>query len=121
MCELPQAFQTKQRRARKEHKCCECGQTINKGDLYQYSSGIWDGEPSSYKQCFSCNVISQAVLVHPAYETDFNDGLAFGELREFFFGYLCTGFNGQKALNSFAKDLGFEPRFLNKLLNLGKD
>lgn len=118
MSEYPEAFCTKQRRARKEHKCCECYTKINKGDLYQYSSGIWSGEPSSYKQCSDCHTVCNALMCHSEYETDSPDGLNFGYLKEFFYGYICTGFKGQEALNSFAKDLGFEPRFLNRILNL---
>jgi len=52
--EMPSAFTEKERKARKEHKCCECNQKINIGERYQYCSGIWDGRPDSYKTCLSC-------------------------------------------------------------------
>lgn len=59
MCE-PDAFKTEQRKARVSHKCCECGKTIEPGELYQYSSGIWDSEPCRYKQCSNCYALFDA-------------------------------------------------------------
>jgi len=47
MCEMPKAFSTKTRKARKPHICCECNHAINPGEEYQYSSGIWD-EPERH-------------------------------------------------------------------------
>ncbi len=41
-------------RARKEHKCCECGDTIRAGLLYEYTTGLWDGFWSTYKTCARC-------------------------------------------------------------------
>ncbi len=42
------------RKARKKHCCCECGKTIQVGEQYEYSSGIWEGEPVSHKTCGYC-------------------------------------------------------------------
>lgn len=41
-------------KARKTHKCVECGETIKKGDRYEYTSGLWDGDFSVYKTCMNC-------------------------------------------------------------------
>lgn len=49
----PKCFQVITRKARKEHKCCECRKVIEKGEHYEYCSGIWD-DPDSYKTCQSC-------------------------------------------------------------------
>lgn len=54
MCEKPQAFRQITRKARKPHKCCECGRVIATGQHYEYSSGIWDSEPGSFKTCLDC-------------------------------------------------------------------
>ena len=51
---FPECFIEKNRKARKTHICCECGETIEKGDLYRYESGIWEGEPKDYKTCVDC-------------------------------------------------------------------
>ena len=50
----PSAFKSVMRIARKPHKCGECGGPIHIGDKYEYASGIWDGEPDSFKTCAIC-------------------------------------------------------------------
>lgn len=47
----------KYRIARKPHICYECGNTIEKGDIYQITSGVWDGRPASFKWCDTCTTI----------------------------------------------------------------
>lgn len=42
------------RKAKKEHKCCECGATIQVGEEYEYISGKWDGYFSTYTTCEKC-------------------------------------------------------------------
>jgi len=73
---MPEAFTEKVRKARKEHKCCECHEEIKAQESYQYCSGIWDGEPSSYKTCLSCVTLRNDYLVKCG------DELAFGELKD---------------------------------------
>ncbi len=40
--------------ARKQHKCCECGEDILPGQQYEVVVGKWDGEFSTYKTCSVC-------------------------------------------------------------------
>ncbi len=54
----PEVYREVTRKAAKEHRCYECGGAIAKGDLYRIASGIWDGEPSSYKWCHDCATIA---------------------------------------------------------------
>lgn len=56
MCdnEGPMAMRTVMRRARKEHRCCECRGVIAIGAVYEFISGIWDHQPSSYRTCGLC-------------------------------------------------------------------
>jgi hypothetical protein len=42
------------RRARREHRCCECDGTIKVGDTYEYVSGVWDNQGASFKTCLAC-------------------------------------------------------------------
>jgi len=42
------------RKARKQHKCYECGRLISKGEQYEYVSGKWGESPESYKTCHRC-------------------------------------------------------------------
>lgn len=44
------------RSARKEHRCSECGRTIETGESYLYVFGVWQGSPNQYKVCRHCNV-----------------------------------------------------------------
>lgn len=52
--EMPETVREIRRKARKQHKCCECASTIEAGDEYVYISGVWNGEPRSFKQCRNC-------------------------------------------------------------------
>lgn len=52
--EYPNAWRSIWRTARKQHTCCACREVIDAGHRYRYSSGIWDGEPSSFKHCVRC-------------------------------------------------------------------
>lgn len=42
------------RRARKEHRCGECGRVIARGESYEYSTGGRSGEVWSNKSCLHC-------------------------------------------------------------------
>lgn len=42
------------RKARKEHKCSECGRTIERGEKYNYFSGKWEGSFDDSKTCVDC-------------------------------------------------------------------
>jgi len=59
--------------ARKEHTCCECGETIKPGDKYENASGLWEGSWDHYKTCEICLRIRSDVCC---------DGWLFGQLRE---------------------------------------
>jgi hypothetical protein len=52
--ESPSCFRQVIRKARRNHKCYECLGEIVPGERYEYSSGVWDGEPASFKVCLSC-------------------------------------------------------------------
>lgn len=47
----------KERKARKDHDCCECKTGIKKGDLYHCYSGVFDRRPYSEKMCGNCNKV----------------------------------------------------------------
>ena len=55
MCEYPAAYHQESRRARKEHRCCECGGRIVKGESYNYHSGVRDNQGRSFKVCVDCD------------------------------------------------------------------
>lgn len=57
-----QAWSEKWRKARKEHWCCACEETIRPGDRYHYSSGVFDNSGFSYKHCARCWTIYKALV-----------------------------------------------------------
>ena len=42
------------RKARKEHRCEECGEKIIPGSKYEYVSGKWDSYVNEFKTCERC-------------------------------------------------------------------
>ena len=65
------------RRARKPHKCCECGATIQPSSKYADIFGVWEGDEMGYKQCLECNQIGEKITK----EDDCGYGI--GELYEY--------------------------------------
>lgn len=61
MSELPRCYTVKYPKARKQHRCCECGGIIEKGEVYELYSGIWD-EPQTFKTCSECKSEKQRVF-----------------------------------------------------------
>lgn len=46
--------------ARKEYHCCECGDTITRGQKYERVEGASDGEFSTYITCLVCAEIAES-------------------------------------------------------------
>lgn len=115
MCDIPSAFSTVTRKARKQHKCCECKKEIQPGELYQYSSGIWDGRPDSYKQCLNCWDIFRAAADDAGY---CDEGPSFGMLKDWFDEFQCVGYTGKKWLEGMSEQIGVEQEKLNLLLRV---
>jgi hypothetical protein len=51
---LPSVYWQTVRKARKPHRCVECGCMIAPGIRYEHVRGVWEGEPNSYKTCLDC-------------------------------------------------------------------
>jgi hypothetical protein len=41
-------------KARKEHTCCECFETIRPGEIYEYATACFDGSWGDWKTCATC-------------------------------------------------------------------
>ena len=50
----PTVFTEANRKARKQHVCCECFRKIESGETYRDESGMWGGEFRTYKTCADC-------------------------------------------------------------------
>jgi hypothetical protein len=51
-------------KARKPHKCYECGAVINSGDAYQYTAGKWDGYFDQFRWCVRCVAARDTFVKH---------------------------------------------------------
>ena len=76
---LPDAFGIEHRKARKEHRCCECRGLIQKGEHYFYSQGVWDHKGQSFKTCEECEALREKVN---QYYDEYEDRPAFNQLYE---------------------------------------
>ena len=61
MGELSSCYSLKKRKARKQHKCCECKGVIQAGEVYNLHSGIWNCEPASFKVCADCEELRDRI------------------------------------------------------------
>lgn len=52
--DLPDVYNRKIRKARKQHTCYECWKPIEPGDRYEYVSLLFDGEWGEYHTHLSC-------------------------------------------------------------------
>jgi hypothetical protein len=60
------------RRARKDHRCDACKETIRRGDLYHYFFGVFEGESEELKRCARCEAmyrVLQPRMDRAEYET----------------------------------------------------
>lgn len=58
----PSVFHTEEiRKARKPHKCCECGDVIPKGASYEHVVGKWYDSIDTYRTCLPCREIRRAL------------------------------------------------------------
>lgn len=96
-CEMPQAFQQKMRKAKKEHKCCECHKIIAVGETYEYSSGVWDGRPASFKTCTEC------VAIRSEYTQSTGEPTSFCDLGSTIYDTFYRGFGPKE----YAEESGF--------------
>lgn len=56
----PRLLETKTRKARKTHICCECGQAIKSGQKYEHIRGLWE-KFEEYHTCLGCSRLRDAI------------------------------------------------------------
>ena len=47
------------RRARREHRCRECGRVIAVGERYKFENYIWEGDLNYHKTCAHCLAVRE--------------------------------------------------------------
>lgn len=95
---------TVERKARKAHRCDECGDAVKAGDRYLFSSGIADHEPWSFKSCLLCAEIRK----HFACGRGQSLGTMWDELSDNFFPDMKAGGPCMEGLSPAAKARLFE-------------
>jgi hypothetical protein len=60
-------------KAEKQHKCYECSEIIQKGEVYSFHTVFYDGVVSNYKLCMACDSLT---------EHFFSNGWIFGSVRD---------------------------------------
>ena len=60
--------------ARREHRCCECGGTIQPLDVYERTVGLWEGGWDTFKVCLGCEEARDFYVEHFADGRDPDDG-----------------------------------------------
>lgn len=56
--EMPEFFDYKDRKARKEHHCEECPFPIEKNEIHHVATGKWDGQVSTLRRHLACHEAS---------------------------------------------------------------
>jgi len=79
MCDIAECFVHTLRKARKSHKCIECGSAIVPKERYWVTSGIFDGDPFRRKTCQDCQEVIEYLLACPGFDCLEED--LFTELR----------------------------------------
>jgi hypothetical protein len=113
MSEQPTCITARNRKARKEHKCCECRKVIVKGEMYSFTSGIWDGEPNAFKQCINCAEILEAV---GSVVGQYDESPCFEELASWFLEKAYDGYTGEDLITDMADFIDIEREKLATLL-----
>jgi len=81
MAEAMDAYGMEIRKARKQHKCYECGIEIKTGEHYNYHHGVFDGAGHSYKVCLKCDEIRREI--ESGLNLRYDELIGFGELAEY--------------------------------------
>jgi hypothetical protein len=91
--EEPEFCSTRVVKARKSHTCCECRLPISVGELYEYTSGKWDGRMDVHQTCLPCVEIRNTLGC---------DGYIFGMLWESVRDYFADGGKAQGCIDKLA-------------------
>lgn len=62
--EPPEFYTREGHRANKQHRCSECGTTIQPGDKYIRTVGKWEGYFGEFKECMNCVSLIEAAQEH---------------------------------------------------------
>lgn len=70
MSEQPDCYSLSTPKARKEHRCCECGGVIQVGEKYFSHNLVWEGTAATFKCCSDCEALRKKVDSWSKYAED---------------------------------------------------
>lgn len=122
MNEMPECSNSVVRKARKNHTCSTCGANIKSGEEYLYVSGIWSGEPNSYKACANCESVFDN-FKEMDNDLSFEDGpsISMGGVSVFLQGFLSIHYSGIQAAKDMAERLKVPLWYIKKMIGLKDD
>lgn len=83
-----------ERRAAKQHQCCECGDSIVPGVRYQYAAGKAEGDVFDAKTCLPCAEVRKVFCC---------EGWIFGMLWESIDEQVFPGWDDMKAIDCLSR------------------
>ena len=101
-------IERKERKARKSHECCYCGGTIEKGEKYDWSKLIYDGQFYEWSCHLSCSRVASAIWDY----VDPDEGMSSDNFHEGCYevcrAFVCTGCeNWNKELEYCENDISY--------------
>src|SRR5579872_1590933 len=86
--EYCEVWSEKIRRARKEHECSACKETIRRGDLYSYTFSVFEGSAQdALRRCARCEIIYRSLInlhsehgIHSGVHPELDCGHSFREI-----------------------------------------
>ena len=122
MNDMPSCCNSKTRKSRKEHKCFGCGSVIHKSDEYLYTSGVWEGEPNSFKHCKSCEkILCDFRRIDSNLSEDEGPALNMYGVRHFMQGFLCQNWSNEKAVSEITSIFDVSREYASLILGYEDD
>jgi len=79
----PDFYSEKVVTGRKDHRCCECGTEISKGEKHESVSGKWEGEMNTYRTCLPCVALRNRIADGGCFcFSGLGDELSYGDYDE---------------------------------------
>ena len=80
-------YEAEIRKARKEHLCSECRESILPGEQYEHVAGKWDGDFGTYNTCLRCVAIRSGLSCDGTWAF----GSLWEEIHDYVFPAMTTG------------------------------
>lgn len=119
MNELPSVSDERIRKARKQHRCSNCGALIGVGDQYTHIKGRWNGEWESFKECSNCAaVIRNFNAIDESLFPEDGPSLCSGGVSGWLKSWIYEDYQGLEAAEDLAKTFGVPLDYMKRQLKL---